>query len=93
MTPSWSKPDTWQKLEADMRGQADLATNESALVTIVRVLSETYTDAGVLLWLNAKNKDMPRNGLDDACCSPAEYIQLGYAAEVLEAARRIEGEL
>jgi hypothetical protein len=87
--------DTWQKLEADMRAQADadLSTNESALTTIVRVVSETYTDAGVLLWLNAKNRHLPSIPDGNWRCTPAEYIAAGRAAEVLECARRIEGSI
>lgn len=70
----------------------NLAANESALTAIVRVLSETYTDAGVLIWLNAKNKGLPSKPDGNWSCSPAEYIAAGHAAEVLECARRIEGD-
>lgn len=69
------------------------APNESALVTIVRVLSETYTDSGVLIWLNAKNKHLLSKADGKQPCSPADYIHCGYAAEVLAVARRIEGSL
>jgi hypothetical protein len=65
-------------------------TPESTLTMIVRVLSETYTDAGVLIWLNAKNRQL-RNRPDGNWCSPAECIKAGRVAEVLECARRIEG--
>lgn len=69
----------------------DYATNESALVRIVRVLSETYTDQGVMIWLNAKNRGLPSQPDGNWLCSPAEYIAAGLVAEVLECARRIEG--
>ena len=65
--------------------------NESALTTIVRVLSETYTDAGVMIWLTAKNHHLRSKPDGNFRCTPAEYIAAGHAAEVLEAARRIEG--
>jgi hypothetical protein len=68
------------------------AANESALTMIVRVVSETYTDAGVLLWLNAKNRHLRSKPDGNHRCTPAEYIAAGYAAEVLAAARRIESD-
>lgn len=70
--------------------RAAMATNESALVRIVRVLSDTYTDHGVMLWLTSKNRQLRVVG-EEGGWTPAEFIELGRAAEVLECALRIEG--
>jgi hypothetical protein len=92
-TPTRPEGATWAVDLIDCgRGRDTVtATNGSALTTIVRVLSETYTDPGVLIWLNAKNKQLRSKPDGNWACSPAEYIAAGHAAEVLECARRIEG--
>lgn len=63
---------------------------EPTLLDVVRVLSETYTDAGVMTWLTSKNRQLQlRSG--ERFCTPCELIEFGRTAEVYEAACRIEG--
>lgn len=54
------------------------------IVDVVRVLRETYTDEGVLIYLNAHI-----NGLRG---TPAEMIRTGRVAELLEFVERIESD-
>lgn len=64
---------------------------EVGLLDVVRVLSETYTDAGVMTWLTARNAWLEAAG--GAPRSPADLIQIGRIVEVYAAACRIEGGL
>lgn len=57
--------------------------SESALVSIVKVLEETYTPTGVTIWLNARNKYLDHR-------TPIELIDFGHGDRVLEVARAIE---
>jgi hypothetical protein len=61
------------------------------LTDIVHVLSATYTDEGVLIWLNARNKHLPSKSDGSWFCSLYDYIAAGLIAEVYEVACRIEG--
>jgi hypothetical protein len=45
----------------------------------------------VLIWLNARNKQLPSKPDGSWSCSPRDYIAAGLIAEVYEAACRIEG--
>lgn len=61
------------------------SNDEPTIVDVVRVLRVTYTDQGVLIWLNSANTQFPWDR------SPAAMIQDGRIAEVYEIAQRIEG--
>jgi hypothetical protein len=64
-----------------------MSDDESTLVKIVRVLSEKLgDDAAVMGWLLMPHPDFPMPGAAAMAASPALYVNLGRADEVLAAA-------
>ena len=77
----------------------DADTARPTLLDVVRVLQATYTDTGVLIWLNATNKAWPMTGFAKVRTialqglpfySPRQMINAGRIAEVLEVAQQLE---
>lgn len=57
---------------------------ESTLLEVVRVLSETYTDAGIAIWLTSPNRGLVGK-------VPLQCVKDGMGGDVLFIARSIEG--
>jgi hypothetical protein len=79
---------------ADLSGP--VGDTQPTIVDVVRVLRETYTDEGVMTYLNAHINGLrgPQPSFREVApiITPAEMIRTGRVAELLEFVERIESD-